>query len=254
MATAHCIFAARIEGTPGKSCHLHRHSCTELVWFKEGTGHCNQGGQRLSYNEGMVLVCQPDTYHDDHPHTPSVQLCVGVSGCDSESLPQGVWPLHAVHRALFKSISEVMADTEHDNRQDKLDLLSGLLVVELKQTLQEGSKLPSSKESSQSDFIHKAQDILDANFDKPINLKELASSLYVSSDHLRHTFKERFGESPINYLIRRRLDAACEILTMTDLPMRLVAEKVGLDSPYYFSRLFRKRMGVTPSQYRQNMK
>ncbi|MGE9290587.1 MAG: helix-turn-helix domain-containing protein [Puniceicoccales bacterium] len=44
---------------------------------------------------------------------------------------------------------------------------------------------------------------------------------------------------------------ACELLTFTDLPVQEIAARVGLENPYYFSRLFKKRLGKSPSDYRK---
>jgi transcriptional regulator GlxA family with amidase domain len=63
-------------------------------------------------------------------------------------------------------------------------------------------------------------------------------------------FKKQFGVSPLYYVIQKRVALAGAMLTETDLSMKEVAAAVGYDDPYYFSRIFRKVAGASPTQYR----
>jgi AraC-like DNA-binding protein len=78
----------------------------------------------------------------------------------------------------------------------------------------------------------------------------VAAELGVGSDYLRQAFVKWVDEPPIRYLIRKRLEAACDLLRLNQEKTADIAERVGIPNPYYFSRLFRQRMGCTPSDYR----
>jgi len=54
----------------------------------------------------------------------------------------------------------------------------------------------------------------------------------------------------MSYLRKLRLDQASALLNASNLPIKMIAEKVGYDDQYYFSRVFRKYIGITPSRYR----
>ncbi len=54
----------------------------------------------------------------------------------------------------------------------------------------------------------------------------------------------------MRYLIRKRLESACDLLRLNQETTRRIAARVGIENPYYFSRLFRNRFGLTPTQYR----
>ena len=85
---------------------------------------------------------------------------------------------------------------------------------------------------------------------EPITLDSLAEVFNYSAYHLSSLFKEHTGISPIDYLIRFRLEMASELLMKTDASIREIAASIGYKDVYYFSRIFKKRKGVSPAQFR----
>ena len=67
-------------------------------------------------------------------------------------------------------------------------------------------------------------------------------------------FRERFGEAPYAYLLRRRLETACLLLRSTALPVREIAFRLCFSDERYFATLFRQKTGLSPSQYRKEGK
>lgn len=86
---------------------------------------------------------------------------------------------------------------------------------------------------------------------EPLSLDRLAAAAHLSPAHFARLFKRHFRMTPMRYVNDRRIDAACALLAQTDMKLLHVAEAVGVGDPYYFSRLFRKTTGVSPSAYRQ---
>lgn len=84
-----------------------------------------------------------------------------------------------------------------------------------------------------------------------VSLAELARHTGVSRQHLIHLFKKETGFSPINYFLRTKMQHAAGMLDLTDLTVKEVAAAVGMSDPYYFSRMFKKMMGLAPSAYRK---
>lgn len=80
---------------------------------------------------------------------------------------------------------------------------------------------------------------------EPITLDSLAEVFNFSAYHLSSLFKEHTGMSPIDYLIRFRLELATELLMTTDASVGEISASVGYKDVYYFSRIFKKRKGVS---------
>ena len=92
--------------------------------------------------------------------------------------------------------------------------------------------------------------MIDRQYDRNLSVADLASALFISPDYLREIFRGAYADSPMQYLIRRRIEVARELLEHTDLPVRDVGRRCGINNPYYFSRLFRRITGRTPSECR----
>ncbi|MEX0655383.1 MAG: AraC family transcriptional regulator [Phycisphaeraceae bacterium] len=88
---------------------------------------------------------------------------------------------------------------------------------------------------------------------EPVTLEQLAAWAHLSPPHFSRLFKAAFGVPPMRYVIERRIDRACMLLTHTSLKLAEVARQVGYDDPYYFSRLFRKVRGMPPSAWRDKV-
>ncbi|GHV71945.1 transcriptional regulator [Spirochaetia bacterium] len=87
-----------------------------------------------------------------------------------------------------------------------------------------------------------------------ISLDELASAAGCSRSHLNYLFKGVSGHSPVMYFLHQKMQAASRDLFFSTLPVKDIALSYGIEDPYYFSRIFKKIMGVSPRQYRSQIK
>ena len=87
--------------------------------------------------------------------------------------------------------------------------------------------------------------------DSPLTVAEMAREAGLSETHFARLFRRHTGFSPMDYFIHLKMQQAARMLTLTRLRVHQVADRLGYDDPYYFSRLFRKIMGAPPSEYRK---
>jgi len=92
------------------------------------------------------------------------------------------------------------------------------------------------------------------NLGRPVSLAEMASHAELSESHFSRIFKEQTGHSPVDYFIYLKMQHACSMLTLTQLTIKEIGEALGYHDAYYFSRLFRKFIGVSPREYRRSAK
>jgi len=64
-------------------------------------------------------------------------------------------------------------------------------------------------------------------------------------------FRERTGYAPVEYFNHLKVQKACQYLLLPDITIKETAQKLGMDDPYYFSRMFSKLMGISPKEYRK---
>lgn len=96
----------------------------------------------------------------------------------------------------------------------------------------------------------KAIEYLHRHYRDDIGMEQLALLENVSCTTFRNIFRKHTGESPNEYLISLRITEACRLLTQTRMSVSEIAGEVGYSDPYYFSRLFKKKMGMPPLKYR----
>jgi AraC-like DNA-binding protein len=99
--------------------------------------------------------------------------------------------------------------------------------------------------------IRRAKDLADRAFAEPITLDDLARAAACSRWHLVRAFRAAYGETPGDYLGRRRVERAMELLRSTDTSVTAVCHAVGFTSLGTFSRRFKALVGVSPSEYRR---
>lgn len=92
--------------------------------------------------------------------------------------------------------------------------------------------------------------ILD-HLNQNLSLEMLAQQIGFSPYHFARLFRQTTGESPHQFVLRKRLEAAERLLKETDLPLALVASEVGIPNQSHFTQAFKRRLGITPLVYRQ---
>ena len=90
--------------------------------------------------------------------------------------------------------------------------------------------------------------------ERSLTLREIAGYVGLSTSALSAKFKAATGHSPLQYFNLMKMRRACELLDTTSHTIAQISLKLGIEDPYYFSRLFSKTMGVSPKAYRQRQR
>ncbi|MDR2202330.1 MAG: AraC family transcriptional regulator [Clostridiales bacterium] len=93
-----------------------------------------------------------------------------------------------------------------------------------------------------------------ANYNKNIGLTDIAAHVGMSPQYLQRIFKQTYGETVVNTLLRYRVEKARTLLTQTDLPVSAVASRVGYSKLHSFSAVFKKYHALSPSEFRSAQK
>lgn len=97
----------------------------------------------------------------------------------------------------------------------------------------------------------RCRELLQARFSEDISLDELAAEAQLSPYHFARMFKQSLGVPPRVYLTQLRMNKACELLELTDLPITEIAFEVGYSSNQVLARVFLKHRRMSPSDYRR---
>ena len=247
MTSVGCVFASDFYVRKRTHLHFHSHNCTELIWILHGSGHVVSREKAEPYHEGQLIVYQPGEKHADRPSGDGLQFCIGIQGAAASCLPAGVWNCGEKVWETIQAIRQLMQEPDSRWKTLDMDLLAGDLCRRIRRD--PAVRQPELPKTARN-ICERARQILDTHVNSPYSIEQLENDIFISKSYLRKLFKERYGESPISYLMRKKLELAEEMLRMTDLPVQEVAAKVGIRNPYYFSALFRRKKGLSPTKYR----
>lgn len=152
----------------------------------------------------------------------------------------------ALEKMLFNVIHE------YNNRVPYYEIaVKGLFIQLWTQLLREIYWSNNKHVLPNMEILSKVKNYLDFNPSQNITLDDLAEFAHLSKFYLSHLFKKAFGVTPIQYHLMVRIIKAKESIQFTDLSMNEIAEKLGFQSIYSFSRAFKKQEKVPPTFYRR---
>ncbi len=108
-----------------------------------------------------------------------------------------------------------------------------------------------NRDTKKYNIVEQVVQYLDQHFAEDININQIAQKVYFSSSYISHLFKEELGVTIIEYLTRIRLDQARKLLENTDLTINKITKKIGYNDITYFSKLFKRKVGISPNEYRR---
>ena len=92
---------------------------------------------------------------------------------------------------------------------------------------------------------------INTHFKNDISLDEISREIDISPYYFSKLFKEETGENFIEYLTTTRMEYAKSLILKSNLNMKEICAEVGYQDPNYFSRIFKKTVGVTPTEYKE---
>ena len=90
---------------------------------------------------------------------------------------------------------------------------------------------------------------LKMNINKTLTLKDIADELSISVSRLKTISGDILGTSPIDFFITMKIEAAMRLISDANLNFTEISDRLGFSSVHYFSKLFKKKLGITPSDF-----
>lgn len=254
--------------------HLHE-NVLELLYIIKGTGIYIVDGQNYKVSRGDLIICNQATLHGENTNQ-AISLesysCV-LTGLQLPGLPPNTLctdtqspvlhfdfdkiPIENIMTTLH-TLNNISAETYCNACQSLADAL--LDIVQIKMINQEQSDAPvagldaASASHSRREFIREVTKYLDLHYTEPITLSDLSKTFHISHHHPSHTFKSETGISPMKYIIHRRIGESQNLLMNTDMLISDICASVGFIDNSYFSTIFKKYVGLTPSEYRNHFR
>lgn len=206
----------------------------EPVLHGEGAVFCHRAGQR------SVSDSPPDSYYHCY---------VLWFDCRRNEFPAD-WPrvFRWKDRKAMHAFMEEMLHAFHYAALDR-DVVGNLSLARLHFEMERSRSLARTQANPPQ--LIAATDFINRNYAKPLSLGDVAGAAGISVSHLHMLFRQHLGESPHQYLIRKRLRIAGHALASSNLAVKAVAAEVGYPNAENFCRAFKKFFGRSASDYRQ---
>lgn len=146
--------------------------------------------------------------------------------------------------SAVRSVSAALADVIAANDVSELQTVCKRHIEEFI------TQIASGRQKRVNAVVHKADEFMCENFDKDIALEDIARAVNLSPFYFSRFYKEETGVNFIERLTGIRMDKAKELLADTTLSIKDVARMVGYTDPNYFSKLFKKVVGTTATEYK----
>lgn len=257
----------------GKDEEYHSHDIVEMAFVMSGTGRYRADGEVFSIREGDLLIFNPGVKHqalycpDAEVH--ATEFFVGFSDVQFQGIPMNTMPLpdgalrlHTtgeLRRKLYRIIT-LMQEEKAVYRQGRYFMMKAylmqmiLLVIREQCEPVELSKGRAFESASKKYVVEQIISYFEDHYSEKISLDQIAENMYLSPFYISKIFKSETGDTPIRRLIDIRLEKAMELLEDGwQGSIQEVAAKVGYDDAYHFSKLFKKRYGISLSQARKKV-
>lgn len=147
--------------------------------------------------------------------------------------------MHELHREFVNA---------SPNRETCMQLLFALTLLDFQRLFDVSFIINDPSENRLEQVIHRML----SEYRHPWRVEDLSELLNVSPSYLNKLCRRTYGMSPIDMLINHRINIAKRYLLLPGAKVGVVCEAVGFSDVYYFSRVFKKRCGVTPTEYMKN--
>lgn len=256
---------------------IHYHvDFSELVVVLNGTATHIVNSEKYFIKKGDVFIINKNTFHG-YESASDFRICNIMY--DPKQLYQvvndlkkspGYQALFVIEPSLSKEYNfksklqltisdyekarEIITDmvNEYENKNEGYQTMLYSHFMELVVFLSRQYNFNSSNLKDNLINIATAVAYMENNFQEPINLKNLADKSGLSVRHFTRVFNEYYKTTPINYLLRLRIQYACLLLRKSNCKISDIAYKSGFEDSNYFTRQFKKIMGFSPKDYRSN--
>lgn len=233
----------------------------QVIYITRGQGFFESESQkRTCVRTGSIIFLFPNERHRYKPDSETGwdEYWIGIKGDIIENLvrsgyirPENACIEIGFHSDLLNIFNEIIENTKAE-RPGYQPLISGA-VLYLLGAVHAIAKQNTLK-STDGDIINKAQLLFRANINKVFSPEHAAQELKVGYSWFRKRFKSFTGLSPGQYYLQLKIEQAKACLTNDNCSIKKVAYDLNFDSAFYFSKVFKEKTGMKPSEYRKKSK
>ena len=235
------------------------HPMLELTYVDQGSLHSVADGQDLLLEQGDMVLYAPGQWHMQHADIQVapryVTITFSVSGGDLTPL------FNRRFQAPQKAVTLLQQMLREQERMDEhstdmiLCLLTQLLVVLLREADRPNDRLMASHSlHNENEIVRKAQQYISSNIRKRLSVPIVARSTDISPSYLTALFHKHLQISPGEYIRRIKLQESKQMIRENAMNFTEIAAALQYSTVHHFSRQFKEKFGITPSEYAKSVK
>lgn len=225
----------------------------------KGIFRCGDDVYELTENMAFLIYPGIETIYKADQDTPWSYAWIGFNGTNAYQCVTntGFTPRNPV---LSIARMDILLDCIHNildahqltyanklKRSCQLMRFLGTLIEDHSPVDSEGIKC----DYSSTIYVNQAIDYMSKNYYKKIKITDMANHIGINRSYLTTSFKRTLNMSPQEFLVTLRMHKAVSLLMETTLPVNTIAIQVGYDDPLAFSKIFKKKYGVSPKTFRE---
>lgn len=229
-----------------------------LHYIMEGKGKFLVNGEEYNLQKGQGFLIEPEvqTFYQADEEVPWTYLWIGFGGKKAEDYLRdlGLNKKQLIFQCgcgeeLKQIVYSMLKHRKYTAANEYF--LEGLLYTFFG-TLKENMEIAGNAgEKDGNLYVRKAVEFIQNNYADPVRVKDIGDYVGVNRSYLYTLFQDNLQLSPKEYLTNFRLTRAAELLQLTDLSVETVAMSCGYQDALGFSKIFKAKMGITPSAYRK---
>ncbi|MDD5954106.1 MAG: AraC family transcriptional regulator [Firmicutes bacterium] len=223
---------------------------TELLYVEQGSLHSVADGRKLNLQQGDMVIYDPSQWHMQYADTDVSPRCYRVffemTG-DLKPLKNRKFTATAQTEQLLLQMIREQERTEAFSDEMTLALLNQLMVLLMRQV--DGKPLPTSRTNGEYRIIHRAQVYVSTHIWDDLSVPYVAHHVDMSPSYLTALFHKHLDISPGEYIRRVKLQESKHMIRENKLNFTEIAAELQYSTVHHFSRQFKEKFGMTPSEY-----
>lgn len=256
--------------------HGEQHDFWELVYVDKGQVEIGREDQVKTLSQGEMIFHRPNEFHAIRAHNSSPNFFVISFVCTSPAMAH----FEGFHTALDKSLksflSSIMHEAEKTFEIPKNDptlkklikkenaalggeqliklYLEELLIHLIRGIAEKGSgTVFPSKESMESHLVTDIKHYMEENVGEIFRIDALCKKIGYGKSYLSRIFREQTGQTLATYAIKAKIKKAKQLMRESNLNFAQISDRLAFDNPQYFSRVFKRIVGMTPTEFKASL-
>ena len=247
------FYTGTFKALESKNLNPHKHSFLEIMFIDSGHGTIEIENEKYKASKDDIVIYLPNHIHKEysdknetmHAYFFGVKFTNSLRNMFESCNPPFVFDSKDNSAMLLRWFKTLIEESKEPTQaySDKItNCIVKTIILKILQISSDNKEAAKSKE-----FIKEIQNYLDKHY-----LDDYYNSLPFSKYYIARLFKSCMGVTPMNYIITKRIDNARDLLINSNKKIKEISNEVGYKDIYYFTKVFKKEIGVSPSEYRKH--